>query len=191
MNDTEDKSGSFSAASPPSRGWARTAGAPSALPSITNKSINSRRRIAVAKFDIKFTSKRILSVRLSDWRDKAALKSRLLWPIYEGTVQRPANSRENERGLRLKGFLCATSVVLCVSVVKIRYFTTEAQRVTEGAQSFCSQPWPEAKRSAQASANADSGLNSVGLRPPVHLRTESIKTITAAVMIRTVSDVLM
>src|SRR5467141_171094 len=103
MKVTDDKSGSFSAASPPSRGWARTAGAPSALPSITNKSVISRRRIAVAKFDIKFTSKRILSFRLSDWRDKAALKSRLLWLIYEGTVQLGADGwQEDRRCLHLK-----------------------------------------------------------------------------------------
>src|SRR6266436_10210213 len=93
MKVTEDRSGSFRAASPLSRAWARAAGAPSALPSTTNKSVNSRRRIAVAKFDIKFTIKRILSVSFSDWRDKAALKSRLLWQIYEGTVQPGAKNR--------------------------------------------------------------------------------------------------
>ena len=42
-----------------------------------------------------------------------------------------------------------------------------------------------------ASAGNDSVINSGRLRPPIHLLTESIKTITAAVVISTVSEVLM
>src|SRR2546423_6834639 len=85
---TFDRSGSLSAASPPSRGDARTAGVPSTHPMITNKRVNNRRRSAMTKFEVEFTRKIILSVYVySDWRDKAALKSRLLLPIFEGTVQ--------------------------------------------------------------------------------------------------------
>jgi hypothetical protein len=46
-------------------------------------------------------------------------------------------------------------------------------------------------RSSQASARAASGLTSGRFLPPIHLRTESITTITAAVMIKAVKDVLM
>ncbi len=55
---------------------------------------------------------------------------------------------------------------------------------TLSSQELCS--W-----SSQASARAESGASSVGLRPLIHLRTESIKTMTAAVIIKTVSEVLM
>src|SRR5713226_3861762 len=50
---------------------------------------------------------------------------------------------------------------------------------------------PTLREANYASASAGSAGSSGCLRPPIHLRTESIKTITAAVMIRTVSEVLM
>ena len=59
---TVDKSGSLSAASPPSRGDAKTAGEASAPQNMMNKKVSRRRPSAVAKFDVKFTIKRILSV---------------------------------------------------------------------------------------------------------------------------------
>src|SRR5215510_14308353 len=44
---------------------------------------------------------------------------------------------------------------------------------------------------AQASDGNDSETSSGPLRPPIHFRTESTSTITAAVMMRAVSEVLM
>src|SRR5262245_24468101 len=44
---------------------------------------------------------------------------------------------------------------------------------------------------SHASAGNDSETRSGRFRPPIHLRTESTRTITAAVMISTVSEVLM
>src|SRR6185436_10157122 len=86
-NLTCDKSGSFNAASPPPCDWAKVAGAPIAAPTTTDKIVNTRRPSAVAKFDVKFTIKKILSVASKEGK-YARLKSRLLWPIWAGTVQR-------------------------------------------------------------------------------------------------------
>jgi hypothetical protein len=70
------------------------AGAPIATPKSTDKIVNERRPSVVAKFDVKFTIKKILSVASKEG-NKARLKSRLLWLIWAGSVQPACAMRKN------------------------------------------------------------------------------------------------
>jgi len=119
--------------------------------------------------------------------------------------------RNPDRVCRKKRYSLCLCETLRVSVVKLfeKTFTTGAQRSHRGTEiSFSDRlnerhDWSASVPLAadgnrdgcapvnQASAGNDSEINSGVFRPPIHLRIESIKTITAAVMISAVSEVLM
>ena len=91
----------------------------------------------------------------------------------------------NRRVSSLLSLRCFASLRLCVTgLFRAAQFTQSRKARKEESQS-------KTLLGIQASVNAASLVNCGRLRPPIHLRMESAITITAAVMMSAVREVLM